>query len=250
MARDPATQAGFFFTLQALTRSVSHRVTIATSMAIGLALVLINLGGIDAPRALAFSSVPIHRLAVQTWVIVAVLTGFRHAVRVPAEARSNWTFHLAWSGDDRPYLAGVKRAGLLALMVPTLALLLAWHAAVLAPRLALEHLACGAAQALLLMDVLFIGYHKLPFASGYVRGDDLKAIVPLYVGAVLITSLALAAVERAALASATGAAVFFAALLAAIVTMHAVDVRSRRTRTPIDLDEPLGGTLHPLELMR
>ncbi len=96
VARDPATQAGFFFTLQSLARSVPHRVSIATSMAIGLALVLINLGRIGGPRALALTSVPVHLLAVQTWVIVAVLTGFRHAVRVPAEVGSNWTF--TWPG--------------------------------------------------------------------------------------------------------------------------------------------------------
>ncbi|HEY2905862.1 MAG TPA: hypothetical protein VGJ29_08160, partial [Vicinamibacterales bacterium] len=250
VARDPATQAGFFFTLQSLARSVPHRVTIASSMAVGLALVLINLGGVDGHRALAFSSVPVHRLAVQTWVIVAVLTGFRHAVRVPAEVRSNWTFHLAWSGDERPFLAGVKRAGLLSLILPTLALLFAWNIAVLTPRLAFEHVACGGAVALLLMDALFINYQKLPFASGYVRTEDLKSLVPLYVLAILIASLALAGLERVALAGATGTVFFFGALLAAIAAVHVVDARFRRTRTPIELDEPLAGTIRALELVR
>jgi hypothetical protein len=250
VARDAATQAGFFFTLQSLTRSVTHRVTIATSMAIGLALVLINVGGVGGVRALALTSVPVHRLAVQTWVLAAVLTGFRHAVRVPAEARANWTFHLAWSGDERPYLVGVKRAGLLALVVPTLILLFAWHAMVLAPRLALEHLASGAAAAVLMNEVLFLGYQKLPFASGYVRTEDLKSLVPLYVVAVLIASLALAGLERAMLGTATGSALFFGSLAAAIVAVHAADVHRRRTRTPIDLDEPLGGTIRALELVR
>jgi hypothetical protein len=171
-------------------------------------------------------------------------------VRLPAEARANWTFHLAWSGDERPYLAGVKRAGLLALVVPTLILLFAWHAMVLAPGLALEHLASGAAAAVLMNEVLFLGYQKLPFASGYVRTEDLKSLVPLYVVAVLIASLALAGLERAMLGTATGSALFFGSLAAAIVAVHAADVHRRRTRTPIDLDEPLGGTIRALELVR
>lgn len=250
VARDSATQAGFFFTLQCLARSATHRITIATSLALGLALVMINIGGMDGPRASALSTVPIHRLAVQTWVLAAVLTAFRHAVRVPAEAGANWTFHLAWPGDERPYLAGVKRAGLLTLVVPTLLLLFAWHAMVLVPRLALEHVACGAAVAVLMMEVLFLGYQKLPFASGYVRTEDLKAIVPVYVVAVLLVSLILAGFERAALASSTGSVVFFVALLAAIVGVRAADVRRRRTRIPIDLDEPLSGTIRALELVR
>ena len=195
VARDPAVQAGFFFAVQTLTRSVAHRVTMATSMAVGLALIVINMGGIDGHRAVALSSVPAYRLAVQTWVLAAVLTGFRHAVRVPAEARANWTFHLAWSGDERPYLAGVKRAAWLTLIVPTLTVLFAWHALVLTPRLAVAHLAFGGAVAVLLMEALFITYQKLPFASGFVRTEDLKSLVPLYVLVVLIVSLALAALR-------------------------------------------------------
>jgi hypothetical protein len=195
-------------------------------------------------------SVPIHRVAVQTWVLAAVLTGFRHAVRVPAEVGANWTFHLAWPGDERPYLAGVKRAGLLTLVIPTLVVLFASHVVVMVPRLALEHVACGAAVAVLMMDVFFLGYQKLPFASGYIRTEDLKSLAPVYVMAVLLVSLTVAGLERAALASATGSVIFFAALLAAIVSVHAADVRRRRTRIPIDLDEALSGTIRALELVR
>jgi hypothetical protein len=250
VARDPATQAGFFFTLQSLSRSVSHRVTMATSMAIGLALVLVNFGGLGEPRAPALSSVPVHRLAVQIWVFAAVLTGFRHAVRLPAEVGANWTFHLAWSGDLRPYLSGVKRAGAVAVIFPTLALLFVWHATLLTPRIALEHVACGGAMALLMMEVLFLRSQKLPLASGYVRADDLKSLVPLYVGAVLIGSLMFSAVERIAFDTRSGAVVFFGALLAAIVAVHLADLRHRQTRVPIELDEAISGTVRALELVR
>jgi hypothetical protein len=157
---------------------------------------------------------------------------------------------LAWPGDERPYLAGVKRAGLLTLVIPTLVVLFASHVVVMVPRLALEHVACGAAVAVLMMDVFFLGYQKLPFASGYIRTEDLKSLAPVYVMAVLLVSLTVAGLERAALASATGSVIFFAALLAAIVSVHAADVRRRRTRIPIDLDEALSGTIRALELVR
>ena len=42
--------------------------------------------------------------AVQFVLLGVVLVGFRHAVRIPAERRANWTFRLACSGDERPYL--------------------------------------------------------------------------------------------------------------------------------------------------
>jgi hypothetical protein len=72
----------------------------------------------------------------------------------------------------------------------------------------------------------------------------------LYIVAVLILSLALAALERAALATTTGSVLFFGALLAGIVGVHTADVRRRRTRRPIELDEPVAGTIRALELVR
>ena len=118
------------FTLQSLSRSVPHRVTMAASMAVGLAIVVVSLR-IDVHRAMDLSSIPALMLAVQTLLIAALLSGFRHVVRVPAELQANWTFHLSWSGDERPYLAGVKRAGFLELVAPTLALLFIWHVSLL-----------------------------------------------------------------------------------------------------------------------
>ncbi len=121
----------------------------------------------------------------------------------------------------------------------------------LTPRLALEHAACGAVTAVLLMEVLIpAATQKLPFASGYVRADDLKSLVPLYVVAVLIISLMFSALERIAFESATGGVVFFGAMLAAIVAVHLADVRHRRTRMPIELDEAISGTIRALELGR
>jgi hypothetical protein len=237
VVRRPAAQAGFFFTLQSLARSVPHRVTMAASIAVALALVVIRLGRIDANRAVDVSTIPLSMLALQTLLIAVVLTGFRHVVRVPAEVRANWTFHLAWSGDERPYLAGVKRAGFLALIAPTLVLLFVWHLFVLGPRLALAHFATGVCVAVLLIEVLFLTYRKLPFASGYVQSEDLKSIGPLYMVGVLIAAFALARLERAAFASQVAGVTFFAALATLIIIAHAVDATRRRTRGPIDLDE-------------
>src|SRR5581483_11745609 len=47
IVRRPAAQAGFFFTLQALSRSVPHRVTTAAAIAIALSLAVITAGSLD-----------------------------------------------------------------------------------------------------------------------------------------------------------------------------------------------------------
>jgi hypothetical protein len=250
IVRRPAEQAGFFFTIQSLARSAPHRVTIAASLAVAFSLVVITLGANDLHRTFELATMPLSMLVLQTLLLGVVLTGFRHAVRVPAEVRANWTFHLAWSGDERPYLAGVRRAAISVLVAPTLLILLAADIVILGPRLASAHAAAGVCEALLLLEIVFARYPKLPFASLYVRSDDLKSVGPLYIGALLIFSAALAGVERAAFASAPGAVAFLAALAAMIAGVRALDASYRRLRLPIDLDEVQSGPTQRLELIR
>jgi hypothetical protein len=163
--------------------------------------------------------------------------------------RASWTFQLAWSGDERPYLAGVKRAAMSVLVVPTLLLLFAGDLVVLGPRLAAAHAVTGMGVALLLLEMLFLNYRRLPFALGYVRSEDLNAVAPLYVLATLAGAVTLAGLERAALASVPGEAAFFGALAVLLISVHALDRSRRRTRFPIDFDERPSGTIR-LELMR
>jgi hypothetical protein len=135
-------------------------------------------------------------------------------------------------------------------VVPTLRLLCIWDDFLLGARVALAHVASGLCVALLLLDVLFVSYRKLPFTSAYVRSDDLKSIGLLYVAGMLIVAAVLARLERVALASTSGEVAFFGSLAALIVSTHVVDTVRRRTRVPIDLDEGPANAIQPLELIR
>jgi hypothetical protein len=43
-------------------------------------------------------SVPLRIFAVQVVLVLAVLLGFRHAIRLPADFRANWMIQLSWFG--------------------------------------------------------------------------------------------------------------------------------------------------------
>jgi hypothetical protein len=171
-------------------------------------------------------------------------------VRVPAEVQANWTFQLAWSGDERPYLAGVKRAAASVVVIPTVLLVLAMDVSILGFRVALAHAGTGLCVGLLLVELLFVRYRKLPFASGYARAEDLKSVGPLYIAALLISAGSLAAIERAALASAPGTIALLAALLAMIGATHAVAKSQRETLPEVDFDERPSGAAQWFELSR
>jgi hypothetical protein len=238
VATSSIQQAGFWFTLQTLPRRVTHRTVLASAVGIGLSLMIVTV----RERVLTFhadiASVPLAILAAQSLVIASVLTGFRHAVQLPAELRAGTTFSLTWNGNVRPYISGVKRAGWVAIALPVLAALFVWHSAVLGIRVATAHFAVGVVFSVLVMEVLFARYRRVPLVSGYVPSSDLKSRGPAYVGVVLLVSYVLAWIERSALA-ATPAYVLIlvgsvAGLSAGVATFDRARISSLRV---LDLEE-------------
>jgi hypothetical protein len=240
IARSSLRQAGFFFTLQTLSRQVSHRVALASSVAVGLSLAfIVTQRRVFAPGDAVsdVASVPLALLAGQWLLLGSVLSGLRHAVRIPAELRASSTFSLAWVGNLTPYMSGVKRAGWIALVLPTLGGLFIWHTITLGVRLAVLHLGVGLIVSALLMETLFMRYRRLPFASGYVPSGELKSRGPAYVAAVLLLSFVLAWLERFALTAPAGYLLLVAAMIGLTAAMRVFDRASHWTSFPLDLDE-------------
>lgn len=233
IAPAPLERAGFFFALQTLSRRVSHRVPLAAAMAIAVSVLVIATGGGGSDRAML--SVPV--LAAQSIVVAAVLTGFRHATLVPSELRASTTFCLAWPGRSREYVAGVKRAGWLVLVIPTLVIVAVWHAAIFDSRLALLHFGIGLSVAGVLLEILFLRDRRVPLVSAYAPGVDAKAHRIAYGMAVLFASVLIAAIERAALDSLTLYAIVVTMLMAIAAGLR-VSERLFPVLASIDLDEP------------
>jgi hypothetical protein len=240
-ARTSLRQAGCFFTLQTLTRQVSHRVALASSLAVGLSLMLITARGrvvVPGNDISGVTSVPLALLAGQSLLLASVLSGFRHAVRIPAELRASSTFSLAWAGNLAPYISGVKLAGWIALVLPTLGGLFIWHSIVLGTRLAALHLGVGFVVSALLMETLFVRYRRVPFASGYVPSGELRSRGVAFAAVLLLVSFTLAWIERFALTAPTGYLMLVATMIGLSAGMRAFDRASRRPAAPLDLDEP------------
>lgn len=248
IVRRPLPQAGFFFTLQSLSRSMPHRLALAASIAVGLAAATVINRTLDITRAMDVGSVPVSFLAVQSILVTALLAGFRHAVRVPASLRANWAFHLAWPGDERPYFVGVKRAVLVGLVLPLLIALLPVHLWALGWRVGLEHLVCGLLLALVLAEVLLIGFARVPFASSYAPTGNLKALGPAYLVVFILTVYGFASIERVALGSMRGMTIVAAASVALWLAARMIDRRRRRDLATFELEEVASEVTQRLEL--
>ena len=178
VVRDPAAQAGFFFTLQSLARSAPHRLAVAAAMAVGLAAAIVSLRGIDLRQPVDMSAIPLSLLAVQTGLITALLAGVRHVIRVPADVRANWIFHLTWSGDERPVrhgsqTCGVGRVGPASAARPLSGLL---RRSRISPRP--TELLMRAVDRGRMLHLLLLRVRKLPLASSYFPTDNPMLMAP------------------------------------------------------------------------
>jgi hypothetical protein len=228
IVRGATARAGFFFALAVLWRSNVHRLTLACAGAAGLAMCLITLSGIDVGSVSRAGVASQRLLAVQPLFFGALLAGFRHTIRVPVELRAGWGFELAWREHDRPFLAGVRRAAIVAVALPAIVVTLPLFVFLMGWPLALAHAALGLAGAIVLLEIMLIGYTKVPFTCDYVPNENMKALGPVFVIAFLIGATAFAGLQRAALADA-GAAVRLLALLAIVfAACRTVSVRTRR----------------------
>jgi hypothetical protein len=237
VARTPLQQAGFFFTLQTLPRQVAQRVAMASSLAVALSVMLIAARGRVMMLQNETASVPIAVLAGQSFVLASVLGGFRHAVRLPAELRASSTFGLAWGGNARPYLSGVKRAGWMAIVVPTILVLAMWYAAILGPRVAALHVGVGIALSSLLMEILFCRTRRVALVSSYLPDPEANSRRAVLLVTLAAVSLALAWVERFALSSTTGYMALLAALVAGSVGIRLADNPTLEPPITFDADE-------------
>jgi hypothetical protein len=234
---NPEAQAGFFFTLQTLARSAPHRLILAVVVALAVTFPFITLVGGGTSGDAAVLSTPLAPYAIAIMVLLALTGGFRYAVSVPAELAANWSLRMAWQGDERDFLTGVKRAGILIAAVVPLLVLLPLQAALLGTVPAGVHSLFGLLFAVAVLDVSFFGYRKMPFACSYLPLGDPKLVWPIGTALFLLVPYGFAFIERAALRSSSGTAMFGAVLVALVLFIRIADRLNRRQRWPISFDE-------------
>jgi len=227
----PAERAGFFFTMAAMWRSSTHRLTLACAAAAGIAMAVVALSGAHPQQHAASSRL----FTMQPLLFGALLIAFRHSIRVPAELRANWGFQLAWRGHDRAFTRGAKSAAIIGLALPATALLLPLVWWVIGPAGALQQAALGLAGAVVLLEFMLLSFDKVPFTCAYLPSENMKALGPLYVLAFMILSTLFARLEYAAIVRGRWIEALVTLLVIYVVIRIAAN---RRWRPPtVDFDE-------------
>lgn len=228
----PRAIAGF--TLRTLIRSRPHLTLVSTYAATAAALVVATL----LPLALEGGSLRsaeapgVAILALPLLINFIVVIGVRAAIGIPTDLKANWLFRTAAPDDQSPAVtSGVRMACTLAIVVPTalcsaVLVFVGWGA-----RVAAIHCTITAMLGLLLVDVVLIGFRKVPFACRYTPGRSrAPTLWPFYLVILATYAYGFATVERLAIQSNAQLTRLLLALL--LVTVALASVRRRHSDAP------------------
>jgi hypothetical protein len=236
--RDPVEAAVFHFITQSITRSVKHRLFLATYGGFGAALAVLSLlsgagGKLRLPLTLSF----------------VLVSGLRAAFNFPSELRANWSFQLSEVTPAAGYVQATRKWVVCYGILPLFALLTPMEFLSFAPLAAVFHLAYGIGLSLLLMEVIFFDFQKAPFTCAHFPGRvNLTFLGVIYVFGFTMYSRTMAALEQWLASSLWTALLFFpaaAALFAALV--HYRRLR-RAADAPLIYDNPADPVVRTLGL--
>ena len=237
VARRPLVRGGFFFTMRVLARSVQNRTSIGIPLAVAIAVATVSLRAVGIRSSSDLSGAPIAVMAIQLLFVSALVAGFRHSIRVPADLRARWLFHLIRPDNHSRYMDGSKRAVIVKLVLPVLLALLPLHVLALGREAAIWHGLFGLLSALVLRDASFLGYRRLPFASSYVPAEDATIYGGLYTSIFLVGVYTVAWLEHLALSTTRGTVVLFVVTGSILAVIRGMDLWQRRNRVDVELDE-------------
>jgi hypothetical protein len=182
----PVEYAVFHFISHTITRSLKHRMFLATYGGFGAALAVMTVGA---------ASDGLLRLPLTLSFIL--VSGLRAAFNFPSELRANWIFQVSETRSAEGYLSATRKWIVAAAVIPLFLLLapvefthFAWNAA-------LFHIAYGLTLSVALMEILFLGFHKVPFTCAHFPGKvNLVGLSVVYILGFTTYSSTMAGLER------------------------------------------------------
>jgi hypothetical protein len=240
--RNPLEQASFYFTSKTIVRSRKHWLYLAAYAGVGFALVLQGL--IGSSSSLSLNSVPLI-------LSFFLLSGMRFVFTLPAELRANWVFQLSEADGRRECLSGVRKAMFLIGVLPIFASLLPVYIFLWGWAAAVFHTFFDVALSLLLIELLLLKFHKIPFTCSYLPGKaNITALWFVYWLGFATYAYSMASLEAWILQSGIRMVCFY--VLCTLAVASAVYYRNRRLDEGFNLvfEDEMEPVVRTLDLSR
>ena len=204
------------FTMRTLVRTRQHRMILALYTGIALAVVLSSLLSLVlSRRGLSFKpSVPL--LSIPLVLQFLPLLGIRMVAAIPAEPKANWLFRAAEPVERAHAIDGMRDAMNRAVVLPTTGVALLEGGLLWGIVPGICHALFCWALGRLLIEILLVGFFKIPFTCSYLPGRArIRTMWPFYLMAFTTYCYTLARVELALFRSPVRLLAFCAILLIA-----------------------------------
>ena len=114
-----------------------------------------------------FSTINVYLVAVPLILTFFLILGIRTVVAHPVHLESNWIFILKENNDKRYFVKGLKKAFIFSNILPLFLVLFLFYFYLWGLKSSLYHSLFCIATGLLLINILFTNYVKVPFISSY-----------------------------------------------------------------------------------
>lgn len=185
--RHPVQRGIFYFVCQAMKRSRKHQLQLVIYMSLPGAYIIADLVYFHSRSGWSYFRAPNFFLVGASLIFYFFLAaGLRMIVRHPIMLNANWIFQLTEIQEKKHYMKGLKKAMLFLLGLPLFIGLFIFYFYCWGFSLAFFHSLYSAAIFLLLVEVFFNTYKKIPFAGEFEPGKpNIKIYWPLILGGFL-----------------------------------------------------------------
>lgn len=231
VCRGPVERAIFPFTIRTLMRSRSHRLLLALYLGLALALIAVTVGPLAARfgyAAFREPSVPV--LAAPLVLLFFLLTGTNVMMAIPVEPKANWVFRLLEPANRVAALGGVRHALLVAIVAPIAIVAGAGAAVWWGAWTGFVHALVCMLMGWALCEFLVLRSRKLPFTCTYFPGRSRARLWPFYLLATSNYAFPPAAIVLATLHRPRALAIFLGALV--LVSLGLAALRARLLAAP------------------
>lgn len=176
-------RAVFYFFIKTLKRSRKQKLYLALIMALPVGFVLTYMVILyNRIGESNFKRLDLDMIAFPFILYFFLIFALRTLVERPVCLDSNWIFKITCRPDISHYLKGVKKAIFFYSILPLSLFLFTFYFYFWEFKPAFSHFVYSLTTALLLMEVFFIDYRRIPFATRYNPGSvNFKLVWPLYV---------------------------------------------------------------------
>jgi predicted permease len=223
---DPVETGVFHFIGQTISRSLKHRLFLATYAGFGaaLAVMLVANGGgsVRAPLALSF----------------VLVSGLRAAFNFPSDLRANWAFQVSETHSAAAYIRATRKWVMFFAVLPLFLLVVAIEAMRSPMPVVAFHFAFGVTMSMILMEALFLSFHKVPFTCSHFPGKvNLVFLSVLYVIGFTFYSSWMAQLEEWLWAWPLPAVLFFLVCGAGLVALWRMRERLRPSESGLEYED-------------